>query len=111
MSKWIVTQIELTGTREVLDRIEKAINQCNDGPAPDNDSDNNWVGNILDVLHINTKKWDPRRTFWHHAHFNKHGHLVFEEHSAWERSKCAEALKQRFPQEISGINYKYIGWY
>ena len=31
MSNWIVTQIELTGTREVLEEIEKAINQCNDG--------------------------------------------------------------------------------
>ena len=31
MSNWIVTHIELTGTREVLEEIEKAINQCNDG--------------------------------------------------------------------------------
>lgn len=31
MSNWIVTQIELTGTREVLEEIEKAIYQCNDG--------------------------------------------------------------------------------
>lgn len=31
MSNWIVTQIELTGTREILEKISKAINQCNDG--------------------------------------------------------------------------------
>jgi len=31
MSNWIVTLIELTGTREILEKISKAINQCNDG--------------------------------------------------------------------------------
>ena len=110
MPTWIVTQIELTGTREILEEIKGAINQCNDGPDPDNHSDKNWVGNILDMLHINTKKWNPYKVFWNHAHFNKHGHLVFVEYSAESRSKCAEALKQKFPHEISGINYHYLGW-
>ncbi len=111
MSNWIVTQIELTGSRDVLEKIAKAINDCNDGPDPDDGSAKNWIGYILDMLHINTKRSNPYRTFWYHAHFNKHGHLVFKEHSAWERSKCVEALKQKFQQDISGINYHYVGCY
>ena len=111
MANWIATQIELTGNREVLERIEKAINQCNDNPRPEDGSENNWVGYILELLNINTKKWARDRAFWYHAHFNKHGHLVFREDCAWKRSNCAEALKPKFPQEISGINYHYMGWY
>ena len=106
MANWIATEIEITSNREVLEVIAKAINDCNDTPSPDNITMTNWVGFIFDRLHINTKRWASTRTFWHHAHFNQHGHLVFCEESAWEKSKCAEALKQKFPQEISGINYK-----
>lgn len=110
MPNWIVTEIDITGDKDTLEKIEKAINTCNDNPDPEDGSEKNWVGYILGILGINTKKF-ASRAFWSYAHFNKHGHLVFEETSSTERSKCAEALKQHFAQEISGINYKYIGWY
>lgn len=77
---------------------------------PDNEADSNWVGNIFSALGINAKKWG-KRAFWSYAHLNKNGHLVFREESAWSRSICAEVLKQHFSQEISGVNYKQMGWY
>ena len=110
MANWIVTEIELTGDRPFLERLEKIINDCNDGPMPEDWSENNWVKHIFSALGINAKKWSER-AFWSYAHFNKHGHLVFKEESAWKRSNCAEVLKQHFSQEISGVNYKYIGWH
>ena len=111
MANWIVTEIEISGKKEILELIQQVINEYNDKPEElENDSTNNWVGNILGDLRINTKIWSAR-AFWYYAHFNKHEHLIFREHSAWCRSKCAEALKRKFPQEISGINYKYLGWY
>ena len=109
MANWIVTEIEITGAKDTLDKIEKAINTCNDNPAPEDGSENNWVGYIFGALGINAKKF-ASRAFWSYAHFNKHGHLVFEETSSNSRSKCAEALKQHFAQEISGINYKSPDW-
>ncbi len=78
MPNWIGTKIEISGTRDVLETIEKAINQCNDGPAPDNGSDNNWVGNIFDLLHINKKKWNTNRVFWHY-YFVKAKSCLFED--------------------------------
>ena len=107
MANWIVTEIELTGDRLFLERLEKIINDCNDGPIDDG---SNWVGHIFGALGINVKKCGER-AFWSYAHFNKYGHLVFRESSAWNRSNCAKVLKQHFSQEISGVNYKYIGWY
>ena len=106
MANWIASPIEIIGDREVLETIAKAINDCNDSPSSDGYSESNWVGFIFDHLHINTKKWATSRSFWYYAHFNKYGHLVFRQDSAWQRSKCADALKQKFPQEISGINYQ-----
>ena len=110
MANWIVTEIELTGDRLFLERIEKVINDCNNGAILEEGSENNWVGHILGALGINAKKWGER-AFWSYAHFNKYGHLVFKEESAWNRSNCAKALKQHFSQEITGVNYKYMGWY
>ena len=106
MPNWIVTEIEICGDKQVLEKIAGAINNINDSHG----GEPSWVGDILGELGINTKKWSER-AFWDYAHFNKHGHLIFMEHSAWERGKCTMALKERFPQEISGINYKYFGWY
>ena len=104
MANWIISEIIITGEKEVLNNIERVINECNDKSTLEDDSESNWVGYILGKLGINAKKWSDR-AFWSYAHFDKHGHLVFREESAWKRSKCAEALKQHYPQEISGINY------
>ena len=110
MANWIVTEIELSGDQHFLEKIEKIINACNDNPNHDGESDNNWVGNIFSALGINVKKWGER-AFWSYAKFNKYGHLVFREESAWKRSNCVEVLRRHFPQEIIGVNYNYIGCY
>ena len=52
MANWIVTEIELTGDRLFLERLEKIINDCNDGPIDDG---SNWVGHIFGALGINVK--------------------------------------------------------
>ncbi len=107
MPNWITTSIEIKGQKEVLEKIYDAIEKCNDLPeCLDNGSSNNWVGNIFNLLGINTKKYAEDRAFWSRPRFNKYGHLVFIEQSAWERSRCAETLKLKFYQEISGINYE-----
>lgn len=102
MPNWIITEIEITGERETLEKISNVIEQCNESTEY---LSHNWVGYIFDLLGINTKKYAESRTYWYHPKINKHGHLVFIEESAWEKSRCAEALKQKFFQEISGINY------
>ena len=105
MPIWINTTIEITGKREVLDKIYSAIIECLDMPEILADgSTNSWVGHIFDKLSINTKKYAPDRTFWDEPRFNKKGHLLITEMSAWEKSKCADALKLKF-YEISGKNY------
>lgn len=104
MPNWIRTTIEITGNREVLEKICSVVNDCLDMPEYlENGSENAWVGNVFDRLGINTKKY-ATRTFWYEPRFNKKGHLLITEISAWRRSKCAEALKLKF-FEISGINY------
>lgn len=105
MANWIKTTIEITGNKEVLQKIYDAVSECLDMPEYlDNGSENWWVGNVFDKLGINTKKYADR-AFWHEPRFNKKGHLLITELSAWEKSKCAEALRTRFYYEISGINY------
>ena len=55
-------------------------------------------------------KWDivisdvPEESMVIATPFNKKGHLLITETSAWEKTKCADALKLKF-FEISGINY------
>ena len=110
MANWIVTDIEISGDRLFLEKLEKIINDCNDTPMHDDGSESNWVGHILSALGVNAKKFSER-AFWSYAHFNKYGHLLFREESSWKRSNCVEVLKQHFQQDINGINYKHIGWF
>ena len=105
MPNWIRTTIDITGDREVLEKIYSAVNDCLDMPEILEDgSTNSWVGHVFDSLGINTKKYASDRTFWDEPRFNKKGHLLITETSAWEKNKCADALKLKF-FEISGINY------
>ena len=57
MPNWIRTTIEITGDREVLEKIYSAVNDCLDMPEILEDgSTNSWVGHVFDSLGINTKK-------------------------------------------------------
>lgn len=104
MPNWIHTTIEITGKKETLEMIHSVINECLDMPPILADgSSNEWVGNIFAKLRINTQA-NNFRAFWTSAKFNKKGHLLITEESAWRRSKSAEALKDKFRYEISGIN-------
>ena len=104
MPNWIRTTIEITGNREVLEKIYSAVNDCLDMPHfLEDGSENSWIGHVFDRLGINTKKY-ATRTFWDEPRFNKKGHLLITETSAWERSKCADVLRQKL-FGISGINY------
>lgn len=108
MANYIVTEIEITGEKETLQKIYNAIVYCNDLPASlDDGSDNNWVGNIFRQLHMNSKL-HTSGAFWYGPRFNKYGHLVFTEECRWKRSKCGDILKRHFAQEISGVNYMCI---
>lgn len=105
MAYWTRTIIEITGQKETLLEIYKAIETCNDLPESLEDYySNNWVGNIFKLLHMNTKRHEYY-SFWSEPRFNKYGHLVFNEYAPAGSSNDAEALKQKFFYEISGINY------
>lgn len=105
MSIWRDTEIEITGSKELLEDIYNAIVICNDPPLVlEDDSANNWCGNILKRLHINTKKY-CECAFWSNPRFNKYGHLVFDETSRNERTYVANALLDKYFPEISGVNY------
>ena len=56
MPNWIRTTIDITGDREVLEKIDSAVNDCLDMPEILEDgSTNSWVGHVFDSLGINTK--------------------------------------------------------
>ena len=77
MPNWIRTTIDITGDREVLEKIYSAVNDCLDMPEILEDgSTNSWVGHVFDSLGINTKKYAPDRTFWDEPRFNKKRSLV-----------------------------------
>ena len=105
MPNWIRTTIDITGDREVLEKIYSAVNDCLDmRQILEDSSTKNWVCHIFFFLKKKKKKYAPDRTFWDEPRFNKKGHLLITETSAWEKTKCADALKLKF-FEISGINY------
>lgn len=108
MANCIRTRIDITGNKEVLQAIFNAIDKCNDGDkltvGHRGLSENNWVGNIYEILHLNSKLVTDY-AIWYEPRFNKYGHLCFIEESKHSRSNYADYLRQSFSDAISGICY------